>query len=38
MLNELRLLANKREVPYQSPIKIILQERIDQELHQHAVL
>lgn len=34
MLNDLRLLANKRDVPYQSLIKIILQERIDQELHQ----
>ena len=33
MLNELRLLANKRDVPYQSLIKIILQERIDQELY-----
>ncbi len=32
MLNELRLLANKRDVPYQSLIKIMLQERIDQEL------
>lgn len=32
MLNELRLLANKRDVPYQSWIKIVLQERIDQEL------
>jgi predicted DNA binding CopG/RHH family protein len=37
MLNELRLLANKRDVPYQSLIKIVLQERIDQELHQRAV-
>jgi predicted DNA binding CopG/RHH family protein len=37
MLNELRLLANKRDVPYQSLIKIMLQERIDQELHQRAV-
>jgi len=36
MLNELRLLANKRDVPYQSLIKIMLQERIDQELHQRA--
>lgn len=36
MLNELRLLANKRDVPYQSWIKIVLQERIDQELRQHA--
>jgi predicted DNA binding CopG/RHH family protein len=33
MLNELRLLANKRDVPYQSLIKMFLQERIDQELH-----
>jgi len=37
MLNELRLLANKRDVPYQSLIKIVLQERIDQELHRAAV-
>jgi predicted DNA binding CopG/RHH family protein len=36
MLNELRLLANKRDVPYQSWIKIVLQERIDQELRQRA--
>lgn len=33
MLNELRLLANKRDVPYQSLIKVFLQERIDQELY-----
>jgi predicted DNA binding CopG/RHH family protein len=33
MLNELRLLANKRDVPYQSLIKIFLQERIDREIH-----
>jgi predicted DNA binding CopG/RHH family protein len=37
MLSELRLLANKRDVPYQSLIKIILQERIDLELHQRAI-
>lgn len=36
MLNELRLLANKRDVPYQSLIKIFLQERIDQELQRKA--
>lgn len=36
MLNELRLLANKRDVPYQSLIKVFLQERIDQELHRPA--
>jgi predicted DNA binding CopG/RHH family protein len=32
MLNELRLLANKRDVPYQSLIKMFLKERIDEEL------
>ena len=31
MLNELRTLAHRRDVPYQSLIKIFLQERIDQE-------
>ncbi len=31
MLNELRQLANQRDVPYQSLIKIFLRERIDQE-------
>lgn len=36
MLNELRLLANRRDVPYQSLIKIFLKERIDQELHRFA--
>jgi hypothetical protein len=37
MLNELRLLANKQDVPWQSLIKIVLQERIDQGLRQRAV-
>ncbi len=37
MLNELRLLANKRDVPYQSLIKVFLQERIDQELYRQAI-
>jgi predicted DNA binding CopG/RHH family protein len=32
MLNELRIIANKRDVPYQSLIKMFLKERIDQEL------
>lgn len=36
MLNELRLIANKRDVPYQSLIKIFLKERIDSELHTQA--
>lgn len=34
MLNELRLIANKRDIPYQSLIKMFLKERIDQELRQ----
>ena len=32
MLEELRLLANKRDVPYQSLLKVFLAERIEQEL------
>ena len=32
MLEEIKSLANKRDVPYQSLIKIILKERIDNEL------
>ncbi|MCB8944400.1 MAG: BrnA antitoxin family protein [Ardenticatenaceae bacterium] len=32
MLHELRLIANKQDVPYQSLIKMFLRERIDQEL------
>ena len=33
MLDELRQLANKRDIPYQSLIKVFLRERIDQEYH-----
>jgi len=33
MLSELRQLAHKRDVPYQSLIKMFLRERIDKELH-----
>ena len=33
MLEELKVLANKRDVPYQSLLKIFLSERIDTELH-----
>jgi predicted DNA binding CopG/RHH family protein len=32
MLEEIKLLANKRDVPYQSLLKIFLSERIDKEL------
>jgi len=33
MLEELKILANKRDVPYQSLLKIFLSERINAELH-----
>lgn len=33
LLNELKLLANRRDVPYQSLLKIFLAERIQQELN-----
>ena len=32
MVDELKLLANKRDVPYQSLLKVYLAERIDEEL------
>ena len=32
MIEELKLLANKRDVPYQSLLKIFLAERIEKEL------
>ncbi len=34
MIDELKILANKRDVPYQSLLKIFLSERINTELHQ----
>jgi predicted DNA binding CopG/RHH family protein len=33
MIEDLKLLANKKDVPYQSLLKIFLSERIDSELH-----
>jgi len=33
MLEELKVLANKRDVPYQSLLKLFLSDRIDKELH-----
>ena len=33
MIEELKLLANKRDVPYQSLLKVFLGERIEEELH-----
>ena len=35
MLEELKLLANKRDVPYQSLVKVFLAERIDSEFQKH---
>ncbi|MDP2976820.1 MAG: BrnA antitoxin family protein [Anaerolineales bacterium] len=35
MLDELRQLANQRDVPYQSLIKVFLRERIDMEHRKH---
>jgi hypothetical protein len=32
MIEELKVLANKRDIPYQSLMKMFLVERIDQEL------
>jgi predicted DNA binding CopG/RHH family protein len=34
-LEELKLLANKRDVPYQSLLKMFLSERIESELTKH---
>ncbi len=34
MIEGLKILANKRDVPYQSLLKIFLSERIDSEFHQ----
>jgi predicted DNA binding CopG/RHH family protein len=35
MVEELKLLANKRDVPYQSLLKIFLSERIEKEFQRH---
>jgi predicted DNA binding CopG/RHH family protein len=35
LIDEIKTLANKRDVPYQSLIKIILKERIDQEIKKY---
>ena len=34
ILDELKMIANKRDMPYQSLIKMFLKDRIDQELKQ----
>ena len=36
LLNDIKVIAHKRDVPYQSLIKIILKERIDNELRNSA--
>jgi predicted DNA binding CopG/RHH family protein len=33
MIEELKLLANKRDIPYQSLMKIFIAERLEKELH-----
>lgn len=33
IIEEIKLLANKRDVPYQSLMKIFLAERVEQEFH-----
>lgn len=33
MVDELKILANKRDVPYQSLLKMFLAERINKEIH-----
>jgi hypothetical protein len=33
MVEDLKILANKRDVPYQSLLKVFLAERLDSELH-----
>jgi len=35
MLDELKVLAHKQDVPYQSLIKLFLKERIEKELGNH---
>jgi len=35
MIEELKLLAHKKDVPYQSLLKIFLSEKIQEELHAH---
>jgi predicted DNA binding CopG/RHH family protein len=35
MIEELKLLANKRDVPYQSLLKIFLAEKIEEEFQRH---
>lgn len=37
MLNELRVLANQRDIPYQSLLKIFLAERLEYERRRKAV-
>ena len=35
LLEEIKLLANKRDVPYQSLLKVFLSERVESELKRH---
>jgi len=38
MIEELKVLANKRDVPYQSLLKIFISEKIDAELRQYQII
>jgi predicted DNA binding CopG/RHH family protein len=38
VLDELKMLAHKKDVPYQSLIKIFLKDRIDQELNENGLI
>ncbi len=38
ILDELKMLAHKRDVPYQSLIKIFLKDRINQELKENSLI
>ncbi len=38
MIEELKLLANRRDVPYQSLMKMFLAERVERELHNSKLL
>ena len=35
MIDDLKMLANRLDVPYQSLVKVFLAERIEQEFHAH---
>ena len=38
MIEELKLIANKRDIPYQSLMKMFLAERVEQELYKQQLI